>query len=128
MKTICVADCENNRVQLFIIDNWMASQSQEVRHRIQQFHSHVQVESFWNAHKYLFIVDFENNRIVGSGPNGWRCLVGCYEPGSRSNQLSLPFAVSFDRSGNMYVTDYGNHRIQKFELLKDSSGKFDLVE
>ncbi|CAF3958010.1 unnamed protein product [Adineta steineri] len=72
-----------------------------------------------DAEKYLFIADTRNHRIVGSGFNGFRCLVGCYGDGSQSNQLSSPVSLSFDRSGNIFVTD-GNHRIQKFFLMKDS--------
>ena len=68
-------------------------------------------------------MDYFNNRIVGSDPNGFRCLVGCYEGGSQSNQLSNPFTLSFDRSGNMFVTDQVNHRIQKFLLMENSFGK-----
>ncbi|CAF1280063.1 unnamed protein product [Adineta steineri] len=73
-----------------------------------------------DAMKYLFIVDQFNHRIVGSGLNGFRCLVGCYGVGSQSNQLNNPFSLSFDRSGNMFVTDQQNSRIQKFLLMKDS--------
>ena len=36
---------------------------------------------------YLFIADKENHRIVGSGPNEFRCLIGCTESGSANNQL-----------------------------------------
>jgi hypothetical protein len=80
-----------------------------------------------DADKYLFIVDQGNHRIVGSGPNGFRCLVGCYEFGSASNQLSSPWSLSFDSYGNMFVIDYGNDRIQKYLLLEDFRGKFDIV-
>ncbi|CAF1418424.1 unnamed protein product [Adineta steineri] len=73
-----------------------------------------------DAQKYLFIVDNNNHRIVGSGVNGFRCLVGCYGEGSQSNQLDSPFSLSFDRSGNMFVTDQSNHRIQKFQYLEES--------
>ncbi|CAF3641687.1 unnamed protein product [Adineta steineri] len=74
-----------------------------------------------DAEKYLFIVDQNRNRIVGSDLNGFRCLVGCHEvEGLQSNQLSEPFSFGFDRSGNMFVTDQWNHRIQKFLLIKDS--------
>jgi hypothetical protein len=76
-----------------------------------------------DAEKYLFIVDQQSHRIVGSGPNGFRCLVGCYGPGSQSNQLNLPFSFSFDRSGNMFVIDQVNSRIQKFLLMENSFGK-----
>jgi hypothetical protein len=81
-----------------------------------------------DAQKYLFIVDSLNHRIVGSGPNGFRCLVGCYGFGSQSNQLNVPFSLSFDRSGNMFVTDQGRRRIQKFEYLENSSCKLKMVE
>jgi hypothetical protein len=81
-----------------------------------------------DAEKYLFIVDAANARIVGSGPNGFRCLVGCYGPGSQSNQLYNPFSFSFDRSGNMFVNDQYNHRIQKFLLMENSSGKMKKIE
>ncbi|CAF4304105.1 unnamed protein product [Adineta steineri] len=80
-----------------------------------------------DAEKYLFIVDTGNNRIVGSGLNGFRCLVGCYGSNtgsySQSNELVSPFGLSFDGSGNMFVTDQRNNRIQKFLLIKDSFGK-----
>ncbi|CAF4171734.1 unnamed protein product, partial [Adineta steineri] len=69
------------------------------------------------AEKYLFIVDHRNHRIVGSGLNGFRCLVGCYGKGSQSNQLNYPSGLSFDRSGNMFVIDTSNRRIQKFKYL-----------
>ena len=37
---------------------------------------------------YLFIVDSNNNRIIGSGPDGFRCVAGCVNgSGSGSNQL-----------------------------------------
>ncbi|CAF1324490.1 unnamed protein product [Adineta steineri] len=75
-----------------------------------------------DAEKYLFIVDQNNHRIVGSGLNGFRCLVGCYGVGSQSNQLNGPFSLSFDRSGNMFVADTLNHRIQKFKYLNRYCG------
>ncbi|CAF0853126.1 unnamed protein product, partial [Adineta steineri] len=64
--------------------------------------------------------DRRNHRIVGSGLNGFRCLVGCYGIGSQSNQLDNPFSFSFDYSGNMIVTDQTNSRIQKFEYFEES--------
>ncbi|CAF4103590.1 unnamed protein product [Adineta steineri] len=76
-----------------------------------------------DTEKYLFIVDHHNHRIVGSGLNGFRCLVGCYGVGSQSNQLNYPSSLSFDHSGNIFVADEENARIQKFLLMKDSFGK-----
>ena len=74
---------------------------------------------------YLFIVDTNNHRIIGSGPDGFRCVAGCTNAsGSASNQLSSPMSMSFDTDGNMLVADYNNRRIQKFTLITPSVGEF----
>ena len=71
---------------------------------------------------YLFIVDHKNSRIVGSGPRGFRCIAGCTgQNGSAANQLFLPYELSFDSHGNLYVADSFNNRIQKFLLNNDSA-------
>ncbi|CAF0753112.1 unnamed protein product [Adineta steineri] len=115
-----VADCENDRVQLFksgdlngITVAGDTSLNPTVTLRLP-------TGIILDAEKYLFIVDNDNHRIVGSGVNGFRCLVGCYGGGSQSNQLNRPSSLSFDRSGNIFVTDHRNNRIQKFLLMKDS--------
>jgi hypothetical protein len=74
---------------------------------------------------YLFIVDRDNFRIVGSGPTGFRCVVGCSNTtGSASDQLSIPSSMAFDSYGNIFVTDTLNNRIQKFILATNSCGKY----
>ena len=73
---------------------------------------------------YVFIVDAGNNRLVGSGPNGFRCLVGCSKsPGLGSDQLFWPWTMGFDIDGNIFVSDEFNHRIQKFLLSSNSCGE-----
>ena len=77
-----------------------------------------------DANHYLYIVDHGNHRIVGSGPYGFRCLVGCSGiHGSEVNQLIHPWTMQFDRQGNMFVTDRDNNRVQKFLLSTNSCGK-----
>ncbi|CAF0937319.1 unnamed protein product [Adineta steineri] len=85
-------------------------------------------EIILDAEKYLIIMDQENSRIVGTGLNGFRCLVGCYGRGSQSNQLNYPFSLSFDYYRNIFVTDTSNHRIQKFEYLEESCGNSSVRE
>jgi DNA-binding beta-propeller fold protein YncE len=41
-------------------------------------------------------------------------------PGAGNDQFNNPVGVAVDPSGNVYVADYGNHRIQKF----NSNGNF----
>jgi DNA-binding beta-propeller fold protein YncE len=43
-------------------------------------------------------------------------IVGGNGEGRRSNKLNGPFGLSFDRHGNLYVVDNGNHRVQKFNI------------
>ncbi|CAF3806207.1 unnamed protein product, partial [Adineta steineri] len=115
-----VTDCKNNRVQLF-----QAGESNSITVAgdtslnptiTLRCPSGVMLD----AEKYLFIADQDNHRIVGSNLNGFRCLLGCYGRGSQSNQLKYPFSFSFDYSGNIFVNDQENSRIQKFLLMEDS--------
>ncbi|CAF4176151.1 unnamed protein product [Adineta steineri] len=118
-----VADCANDRVQLFQSGE---SNGITVAGR-RSLNPTIILDRpsgiVLDAEKYLFIVELINSRIVGSGVNGFRCLVGCYGEGSQSNQLYYPFSFSFDHSGNMFVIDAENSRIQKFLLMKDSFSK-----
>ncbi|CAF0853855.1 unnamed protein product [Adineta steineri] len=115
-----VTDCRNNRVQLFQSgkpNGITVAGSTSKNPTITLF---CPTGIVLDAEKYLFIVDRRNHRIVGSGLNGFRCLVGCYGIGSQSNQLDNPFSFSFDHSGNMIVTDQENDRIQKFQYFEES--------
>ncbi|CAF4150094.1 unnamed protein product [Adineta steineri] len=115
-----VADCENNRVQLFQLgeSNGITVAGSESLNPTITLNCPKGI--ILDSEKYLFIVDLGNSRIVGSSLNGFRCLVGCYGEGSQSNQLDYPFSFSFDHSGNMFITDTSNSRIQKFEYLEES--------
>ncbi|CAF0784744.1 unnamed protein product [Adineta steineri] len=113
-----VADCNNNRVQLFQseeLDGITVTGSGSLNPPL-----NCPSEVVLDAEKYLFIMDRNNHRIVSSSLNGFRCLVGCNGMGSQSHQLTFPFGFSFDHSGNMFVTDTFNHRIQKFQYWEES--------
>ena len=43
-------------------------------------------------------------------------LVGGNGEGTQSNQFRNPIDLSFDRQNNLYVSDYYNHRVQKFNI------------
>ncbi|CAF1557828.1 unnamed protein product, partial [Didymodactylos carnosus] len=118
-----VADCDNHRVQLFQLGNSNGITVAGSQSPNPTISLSCPTGIVLDDEKYLFIVDSFNDRIVGSGVNGFRCLIGCYGGGSQSNELSVPFSLSFDRSGNMFVTDQLNHRIQQFQLLENSCGK-----
>ena len=124
-----VADTNNNRIQLFRPNELNAitmagNGSLNVTITITY-----PLAVILDADKYLFITDQGGSRIVGSGPNGFRCIVGCFGSGSASNQLRGPQSISFDSAGNIFVTDGwwvggpSNNRIQKFILLTNTLGK-----
>ena len=72
-----------------------------------------------DSNQYMYIVDQSNHRIQRWAPGACAgdCLVGCSGiMGSGSNQLSSPQSLAFDNQGALYVSDGGNHRVQKFLL------------
>ena len=76
-----------------------------------------------DADGYLFITDMRNNRIVGSGPNGYRCIVGCSQTStSLTTALNGPRALGFDSYGSLFVADRENNRVVKFSLAMNSCG------
>lgn len=72
-------------------------------------------------HRYIYIADTGNDRVVRWTTNyaaGGVCIVGCTgTSGVAANQLNSPRDLKFDASGNLYVTDQGNNRIQKFMMV-----------
>ncbi|CAF3807836.1 unnamed protein product [Rotaria sp. Silwood1] len=116
-----VADCGNDRIQQFPsgqVTGITVAGSTAIGTITLNCPSGVVLD----ADGYLFIVDSLNNRIVGSGPNGFRCVVGCSTvAGSLSSQLSSPSDLKFDSYGNIYVTDQSNSRIQKFILMPNTT-------
>ena len=72
----------------------------------------------------LFVADSANNRIqifdlatfelveIWGQPNS-----ASTAPGSEPGQFDTPSAMAADSSGNVYVVDYGNQRVQKFNAI-----------
>ena len=119
-----VADSDNNRIQLFRPGQLNAITVAGNESLNTTITLNYPTGIVLDADKYLFIVDRNNHRIVGSGPNGFRCLFGCFGAGPASNQLLYPWSLSFDSHGNMFVTDNRNSRIQKFILSTNSCGTY----
>jgi DNA-binding beta-propeller fold protein YncE len=118
-----VADSNNHRVQLFRQGN-LTGITVAGTGAAGSFNLSYPTGVTLDADGYLYIVDWGNNRIIGSDQNGFRCVVGCSgSSGSASNQLALPWSLSFDTIGNLFVMDSGNVRIQKFMVINGSCGK-----
>jgi DNA-binding beta-propeller fold protein YncE len=120
-----VADTKNNRIQLFHLGdvNGTTIVTKGLTKPLTEPTGIV-----LDGNGYLFIVDNGNHRIVASGPDGFRCLVGCRIRGSGPNHLNRPLALSFDTFGNMFVVDQYNYRIQKFFLKTNFCGNLSMKE
>jgi DNA-binding beta-propeller fold protein YncE len=89
-------------------------------HRIQKFDPEAaDFEGLWKR-------GWGKDVISGNAEEGFEvcetradCKAG--ETGGLGGEMSSPFGVGTDDSGDVYVADQGNHRIQKF----DSNGEFD---
>lgn len=78
----------------------------------------------FDADGYIFIADSGGDRIIGSGPHGFRCLVGCTgSAGPGADELNNPQTFYFDSYANIFVTDRSNNRIQKFLFASNFCGK-----
>jgi sugar lactone lactonase YvrE len=71
----------------------------------------------------VYVADDRNHRImrwIKGATQGSVIVGGNGVGGGQSNQLNGPVGLSFDRHGSLYVGDWGNHRVQKFNI--DSNG------
>ena len=122
--SLYVADCGNNRIQMFPLGqmNAVTIAGNGASGTITLYCPN---GIAFDANGYLFITDTFNDRIIGSGPYGYRCLFGCTgSSGSGPRQLNDPRQFSFDSYGNLYVADQLNHRIQKFVVASNSCSMY----
>ena len=118
-----VADTNNHRVQLFAAGqlNGTTMAGREALGTIQLLNP---TAVMLDGDGYLFILDCYHYRVVGSGPYGYRCVIGCTGgTGSAADQLSAPRGMAFDSFGNIFVVDTGNDRVQKFLLSSSTCSK-----
>ena len=121
--SLYVAEFANHRIQRFELDKPNGTTIVD-RQASQTMDLSYPTGVILDGNGFLFIVDSFNQRVVSSGPNGFRCVVGCSKnDGSAANQLSHPTVLSFDRYGNIFVLDTANSRIQKFLLATNSCSK-----
>ena len=124
-RSIYVADCYNHRVMRWdsgamigirVAGNGIAGTS------LTQLNYPTQI--IVDSNGYMYISELGNARITRWIPNSTFgvCIAACTGiEGIASNQLSVPRSLAFDSHGSLYVSDSGNHRIQKFQILNYQS-------
>jgi DNA-binding beta-propeller fold protein YncE len=73
-----------------------------------------------DTNEYMYISEAANSRIVRWAPDSTFgvCIAACAgTSGTASNQLIAPHSFAFDNNGSLYVSDWGNHRVQKFQIM-----------
>jgi DNA-binding beta-propeller fold protein YncE len=64
------------------------------------------------------VVDFDNHRVQAFAAAG-KFLLQFGGQGSANGQFNHPTDVAIDaQKGILYVSDWGNHRIQKFQIME----------
>ncbi len=92
----------------------------------------------------LYACDFASHRIMKFGPDnkfmGWigEKTDGTIQPkwsidgsavkGTQLGAFHQPHSVDFDDAGNIYIGEYGNNRVQKFDASGAIQGSFGILE
>jgi sugar lactone lactonase YvrE len=123
--TIYIADMENNRIMkwysgatfgIMVAGNGISGAGST------QFNSPIQI--IVDSNDYMYISERSNSRITRWPPhsNYGECIAACTgTTGTASTQLNSPRSLAFDSYGSLYVSDAGNNRTQKFQILSYNS-------
>jgi DNA-binding beta-propeller fold protein YncE len=119
IREIYVADCGNDRVQLFRPNQASASTLVGGNNELVRCPSAVVLD----ADRRVFVADRDNHRIIVVDGDVVRCIVACRGQGAGADQLLQPIDLALDTNGSLLVLDSGNGRVQKFTLRTNSCGK-----
>lgn len=120
---IYVADTYNHRVQKFPPNSTSATSGTTVAGVTGQSGSAANELNYpegvvVDPAGYIYVADKYNHRIQKFPPNSTSATSGTTVAGGQygfeANQLAYPFGIAIDETGNLFVADKNNNRIQKF--------------
>ena len=121
--TLYIADLRNNRVQKWTVN---ATAGQRVAGDGTGGNSSSQTffptSVVVDSDEFIYVSELKSSRVTRwtSQSTTGVCIAGCSRStGSAPNQLKLPQKLTFDQNGSLYVSDQGNHRVQKFTRIEN---------
>lgn len=79
--------------------------------------------------RVLMVADSANHRVQIFDLDTYQLLevwgASAPGPGNQPGSFNTPWNMASDHAGNIYVVDYGNHRVQKFNFLGDVVASFE---
>ena len=117
---IYVADTYNNRIQKFDPQGnfitYFGTSAPSSNSANSSFHYPIGIAV--DGYGHVYVADSFNNRVQKFDPQGnFITFFGASAPSSSSanGSFNIPYGVAVDGSGNVYVADTSNNRIQKFD-------------
>ncbi|CAF1225023.1 unnamed protein product, partial [Adineta steineri] len=119
--SIYVADCHNHRIM-----KWLSNKPFGIRVAGDGTPGSLSTQVYFptdvivDENEYMYITESGSARVTRWAPNSTfgECIVACTRTcGAAPSQISAPHSLAFDSFGSLYVGEWGNHRVQKFELL-----------
>ena len=117
--TVYVADGYNDRIQVFSPDGkfshkWGGPFARNISGPFQGWFA-VVTSLTVDKTENVYAADFYNHRIQKFSKNG-TFLIAFGEEGASPGQFNHPIAVAVADDGSIFVVDYGNNRIQRWQL------------
>lgn len=81
----------------------------------------------WDSAANIFVVDGERNPRIAEFDRRGRFVAAVGSWGSKPGEMKSPHALAVDASGNVYVADGGNARIQVFSNRLAPLAAYDAV-
>ena len=120
-ETVFIADRQNHRIMKWslgatsgvqvIVSSVSGSNCQKLDEPI-----HLIIDT----NEYMYISDCHNHRILRLAPNSTdaKCIIACSgSSGKDATQLYYPHTLAFDSEGSLYISEWGNNRVQKFQII-----------
>ena len=106
---MCVADCSNHRIQVFIAEGEYLRQfgKKGSGNGELAFASSISIDS----DDVVYVTEYDNHRVSMFTREG-KFLTSFGTKGSGPGQFNVPTGVAVDKNGVVYVSDRGNSRLQ----------------